>query len=158
MKCDSCGGAMKTSRRNYRYKESGLSNVVLENVELRRCPRCGEEELVLPRIAELHRVLAKAIAEKLESLSGDEIRYLRKYLGWSGEDFSKYFGVTRETVSRWETCARRMSVTAERLLRLYTLALEPIKDYSILQTVGQGSPVEARYRLALEDHWQLKVA
>jgi len=156
--CVDCGGRMKSGRENYRYKESGLSNVVLLNVEVRRCRECGEEEVVLPRIEELHRVLAVAVAEKAERLVPEEIRFLRKYLGWSGVDFAAYFGVKPETVSRWENGAKRMSLPSERFLRFCALAIEPIEDYSILLDMAAEDAAERRYRLALSDHWVLSAA
>jgi DNA-binding transcriptional regulator YiaG len=65
----------------------------------------------------LNEVLAKAIAKKPHRLTPGEIRFLRKYLGWSGKDFAQFMGVTPETVSRWENGAGRIGETAERFLR-----------------------------------------
>jgi YgiT-type zinc finger domain-containing protein len=88
VRCLSCGKAVKSVRENHRYLESGLPNVLLVKVEMRRCPQCGEEELVIPKIEQLHRVLARAVAMNPERLTHQEVRFLRKYLGWSGADFA----------------------------------------------------------------------
>lgn len=63
MKCTACGSEMATRRENYRYAASGLP-VTLRTVEVRRCPKCGETGVVIPRIADLHRALALALIHK----------------------------------------------------------------------------------------------
>jgi hypothetical protein len=63
-KCRLCGKAELTSTtENHRYTECGLPNVVLVGVEVRRCVACGHHELVLPRVTELHRVIASGPAQ-----------------------------------------------------------------------------------------------
>jgi transcriptional regulator with XRE-family HTH domain len=66
-------------------------------------------------------------------LAPSEIRFLRKWLGWSGVDFAKHMGVAPETVSRWESveAAKPMGGTAERLLRLAVAHGQPIEQYPI---------------------------
>jgi len=60
--CDECGGAMASTRENWEYDESGLPNVILESIEVRRCRSCGTREPVIPRIEELHRILLHPVA------------------------------------------------------------------------------------------------
>jgi putative zinc finger/helix-turn-helix YgiT family protein len=129
MKCPDCGAEMTVTRRDHHYTESGLRNVLLRDVEVRTCPGCGEEELVIPRIEKLHRAIAEKLAEQPARLTGPEIRFLRKHLGWSGEDFAATIGVRPETVSRWENEKEPMGPTAERLLRLMALRERPIASY-----------------------------
>jgi putative zinc finger/helix-turn-helix YgiT family protein len=132
MKCVQCAGTMKSTRGAHRYTESGLSNVTLLNVELRSCPACGEREVVIPRIEELHRLIARTLAESPASLVPEQIRFLRKWLGWSSSDFALMMGVRPETVSRWEAkTGYQMPATAERLLRLLVANHEPITQYPI---------------------------
>ena len=93
-KCKVCSGEMTSSREAYRYNESGLPNVILKDVEVRRCPNCGTQEVPLPRVEELHRAIAMALVHKPARFLGAEVRYLRKYMGWSGVDFASRMGVT----------------------------------------------------------------
>ena len=72
---------MKTSRENYLYDACGLPGVTLVGVEVSRCPECGNHEVSIPRIEELHRVIARAVANRPARLDGAEVRYLRKWLG-----------------------------------------------------------------------------
>lgn len=130
MTCD-CGAAMTSSRETVKYDASGLPGVTLRNVEVRRCKACGEYEVVIPRIEDLHRVLAVTIIGKTAPLAPEEIRFLRKYLGWSGTDFAKHMGSTAESVSRWENGKLAMSATADRLLRIMVAVKAPVRDYSL---------------------------
>jgi len=161
MKCSQCGHAMKTACENYLYRESGLPNVTLVGIEVSRCPHCGEHEAVIPKIEQLHQVIAAAIARKVPRLTPKEIRFLRKYLGWSGGDFAEHMGVTPETVSRWENGSAIMSASAERLLRLAELSRAPASDYSLdlLKGVAQSKPVAQRLTVRVDrGSWSTKAA
>ncbi len=122
---------MDSVREDYQYAASGLPYVTLSGVEVRRCPECGEVEVMIPKIEELHRALALAVVAKKARLTGAEVRFLRKFLGWSGVDFAKRMGVTPESVSRWENDREKMSALADRPLRLMVVTREPVSDYSL---------------------------
>jgi putative zinc finger/helix-turn-helix YgiT family protein len=130
--CRTCSNAQMASRREtYLYKESGLPNVVLVGVEVRRCPSCGQHELVLPRVTELHRTIAYGVIHKRARLSGAEVRFLRKYLGWSGVDFARHAGVDPSTVSNWENDKDAIGPASDRLLRLMVAHGAPVADFSL---------------------------
>ena len=149
MKCPQCGHRMKTARENYLYGECGLPNITLVGIEVSRCPQCGEHEAVISRIEQLHHVIANAVARKVPKLTPEEIRFLRKYLGWSGGDFAEHLGISPETVSRWENGASGMGATAERLLRLAAMTREPASDYSldVLKAVAQRKRATQRLQV-----------
>src|SRR5215813_15453270 len=131
MKCPQCRHQMVRSIENHRYTESGLSNVVLVDVEVRRCQNCGEITVSIPRIEELHRTLAMALIRQTGRLAPSEIRFLRKWLGWSGVDFAKRMGTKPETVSRWENGKATMGPQADRLLRLFIAKETPVLEYPV---------------------------
>jgi len=161
MKCTQCGHAMRTGRENYLYRECGLPNVTLEDLEISRCPGCGEHEAIIPKMEQLHRVIATAVARKVSRLTREEIRFLRKYLGWSGSDFAEHMGVSPETVSRWEHGSATMGPSAERLLRLAAMTREPASDYSldVLKRVAQRKAVAQRLQMKVErGAWRAKAA
>ena len=158
IECIECGAAMRTTRENYRYVESGLPNVVLMDTEVSRCPNCGRVEVSIPRLAALHAGLARVISRKPARLAPEEIRFLRKHLGWSGVHFAGVIGVTPETVSRWETGKAEISVTAERLLRMLTWNQKPIEQYPVeeWEKIDERKSKPVRLRMALEDReWAL---
>jgi len=129
--CTVCGGTMKTKRENFRYDSSGLASVTLHGVEVSRCPKCGEIEVAIPAIEQLHRAIAGALIRKRARLAPPEIKFLRKSLGWSSTDFAQRMGTTPETVSRWEHGKMPMAPPAERLLRLMVATEAPVADYTV---------------------------
>jgi YgiT-type zinc finger domain-containing protein len=82
-RCSNCGEPARKVRENYLFKESGLPNVVLENIEVLRCEHCGNVDPIINRVNELMRVLALAVIEKPWGLTGEEIRFLRKFVDLS---------------------------------------------------------------------------
>lgn len=131
MTCIECGGKLTTKPENYRYTASGLPNVTLVGVDVRRCSKCGDHEVVIPRIEELHRVLAAAVVRQASRLTKDELKFLRKYQGYSGVDFAKVIGVAAETVSRWENGKEKIGATTEKLIRMLVVHTQPSRSYPI---------------------------
>ncbi len=140
MKCFQCGTSMVTRKENYLYDECGLPGITLMNIEVRRCPKCGEHEAAIPRIEALHRTIAHALARKPSRLVPQEIRFLRKYLGWNGKGFAEHMCVEPETVSRWESGTVTMGAQAEALLRVMALTMKPADDYTFdyLRAIRSG--------------------
>ncbi len=152
MTCMDCGGPLRVTRAPYRYTDSGLPGVILLGVEVRRCRGCGAEEVAIPRIEELHCLIAQAVIQRPHRLAPAEIKYLRKWLGWSGVDFARHMGTTPETVSRWEQGRVPMSPQADRLLRLMVTTRAPVADYALdaLASIREKAPLRpAPIRL----HW-----
>jgi putative transcriptional regulator len=161
MTCQECGNPITNRRETIKYDASGLPGVTLENVEVRRCPACGETEFVIPRIEELHGLIASTIIQKPARLTASEIRFLRKHLGWSGADFARMVGATPETVSRWESGTAAMGVQTDRLLRLMVAHLKPIEHYGEdeIQRTAVSPPKPARLRLANhQGEWRKRAA
>ncbi len=138
IKCHVCGSAMESRRENHRYTECGLSNVTIVNLEVRHCTNCGERQFVFPRVAQLHQLLAVTTAKVPDALTGEQIRFLRKYLGWSRDEFAGIMGVEAETVSRWENDKAKMSKAAERLLRVHVFIMNPVEEYDPESLVNMG--------------------
>lgn len=158
MKCIDCGNLMRTQKENYRYSECGLKNVTLIGIEVSRCPRCGNYEVSIPHIEGLHRLIARILIEKTTRLTGEEVRFLRKSLGWSGADFAENIGVAEETVSRWENDATPIGPQADRLLRLMVAQGRLTTRYPT-EKLSQINPKKATAtRVALEtrdEQWEL---
>jgi len=142
---------MTSARENHSYTASGLPYVTLVGIEIRRCKACGEHEVVIPKIEQLHRAIALAVVSKRPRLTAPEVRFLRKYLGWSGTDFAKHMGVTPESVSRWENEREQMSPVADRLLRLMVVTRAPVSEYpleSLAELEEEAVPVRLRLESA----------
>lgn len=149
MKCMQCGSPMKTARENFRYGQSGLP-VTLLGVAVTRCRKCGEFEVAIPRIEQLHRVIAMAIIGKRARLTPAEIRFLRKFLGWAGTDFARHMGVTAGAVSRWENDREPMGPVADRLLRLVVAHATAGADYPVGRLAEVAERAAAPLRLGMQ--------
>jgi putative zinc finger/helix-turn-helix YgiT family protein len=121
--CVECGSEAAIRRGTYRFRESGLDNVVLKGIEIVRCPVCGDETPIIPNMEGLLRTLALAIVTSKQPLTGPEVRYLRKYLGMSGEQFVRMLHTDKSTLSKWENGAANIGSKSDLLIRAVALHL-----------------------------------
>ena len=128
MKCIECGHEMTTKRENAPFK--ALPGTVLVGVEVSRCSNCGSSEVAIPAMDELVRVLAGTVIRKRGRLNGSEVRYLRKYLGYSSADFAKRIGSSASTVSKWENDAQPIGLHSDLLLRAMVALDKKIDSYT----------------------------
>ena len=122
--CTSCGELVTPERRSYRDTESGLSNVILQGVEVADCPKCGNSDVIIPRIAKIHRAIAQALANSPARLTGEQLRFLRSHLGMSGEEFGRYLHTDKTKISKWERGEDRIGPATDRLVRLVVAAID----------------------------------
>lgn len=114
--CTECRGSAEGKRENYTYTECGLKNVVLTDVLVYRCARCGSEQVEIPNMDGLHRTIALAVLCKPRLLSGDEIRFLRGVAGLTATKLAKNLAVTKNAVSRWENTGK-LGPASDRAIR-----------------------------------------
>lgn len=163
-KCLICGSKVEIINDPlFHYTDCGLSKIYLRDISILRCSDsdCGEEEIAIPNLEELHQELAKIIACQSAKLLPEEIRFLRTHLGFSGVDFSDAMGVSPETVSRWEKGSVKMKEASERLLRVLILGqFGPFHDYEMLKSFASRESRNAkRYILRHgKKTWAVEVA
>ena len=121
-KCYECKGAMEGKREDYHYRESGLSSVVLEDILVYHCKNCRASVPEIPAVGVLHMLITWKILQKNSLLSADEIRFVRKAVGYSATELAKVMGVNKVSVSRWESGSQRIGKESDRLLRLVCFA------------------------------------
>jgi YgiT-type zinc finger domain-containing protein len=121
--CSNCGQSARKVRGNYLFRESGLKNVVLKNIEIVRCAHCGNEDPIIAKMNELLRVLAIAVVGKPFGLTGEEVRFLRKYLQMSGDTFASWLHTDKTTVSKWENDQIKIGAQSDRLIRAIVLGM-----------------------------------
>jgi len=109
----------------YQYVESGLPNIWLANgYEKKETPYGNAVSFY--NIEGLHKTIGTLIISKSGSLSHDEIKFLRKELGWSQAHLGQMLGVASITVRKWESDDQRINSTADRLLKiLYKESIDP---------------------------------
>lgn len=122
MICDNCKIEMKkktaTNDAPYRYALSGLKNVFLVGIEIEVCERCSDVSPTIPRIGELHDVIAKDLIKKPKPLTGNELRFLRKHADLPANKFSALLLMSPEHLSRIENSATQsLGPQADKLAR-----------------------------------------
>jgi len=122
--CPDCGRERPVVRIKYRFKECGVPNVLLQGIDVIRCPQCGDSP-ILPNLRGLLRALSLALIKKPVRLRGEEIRFLRKRVDKTGLEFSKLLHVDNSTLSKWEHNDDPVGDQSDRLIRLLTMALDP---------------------------------
>jgi len=81
----------------------------------------------------LQRVVLEALIHKRTLLSGNEIRYVRKYLYLSMEKFGKALGVSHAAVSKWENSRNGITAALDVCIRLYIMEQIKAKDVEFRQ-------------------------
>jgi DNA-binding transcriptional regulator YiaG len=95
----------------------------------------------------LMRIVLEAIIHKPTALTGDELRYIRKYLEMATTEFGKTFGVSHVAILKWEKGENQVSPAMEVCIRLYILNHLHAKDKEFralyndldLQRLSKGS-------------------
>jgi len=121
--CSNCGSEGKVTVGSYPFKESGLTGVTLIGIELIECEACQNVDPIIPDVNDLMRALAWHLTTQKYRLSGEDVRFLRKYLKMSGVDFAKLLGADKSTLSKWENGEDPIGTANERLIRSVVLTL-----------------------------------
>ena len=67
------------------------------------------------------RLLALAVVAMPQKLAGEEVRFLRKSLKMSGDEFSSLIHVDKTTLSKWENNEQAIGDQSDRLIRAVTM-------------------------------------
>ncbi len=122
-RCSNCDAEATQSTGNYLFSESGLSNLVLKNIEIIKCDQCGNSDPIISKPKDIIRTLARAIVDKPFALTGEEIRFLRKYLGMSGDTFARHLHSDKAVLSRWENDREPVGSKSDLLIRTIAVIL-----------------------------------
>lgn len=78
-----------------------MKRVVVHNMPALVCSKCGSVHMYGGILDQVALLLAVDILQRQE-LEPDEVRYLRKLIGDTQEEFAERLDVSRVTVNRWE--------------------------------------------------------
>ncbi len=67
----------------------------------------------------LQLVVLDCLLRKLAPLTGDELKFMRKFLNMSTTDFGKIAGVSHVAVVKWENGQTRANLSTDVCIRLY---------------------------------------
>lgn len=124
MRCAECGHNMERIEGVHKYEECGLKNVYLMDIPMFKCASCGETEVEIPAMEELHLLLGLIVVYQAKGLSPDDVRYLRKHMAYSQEELASKLGVTRASVARWETNGTSKPIKTNHDLHLRRFYIE----------------------------------
>ena len=164
-----CSGTMEGRKGEYKYIESGLDTVVLKDILVFHCTTCNAIVPEIPEVGILHRFIAQKLLLKGTLLTGDEMRFLRKFCGYSVADFAEIMGSSKTVIYRWETSKHGASTDRTvRLLVMFKLMREMIgqpeptlknvtfeelnsKVEAAFKTMEDRDDVEEHYEISPED-------
>jgi transcriptional regulator with XRE-family HTH domain len=121
-RCEHCGGALKVRiLSKFQHKAIGLAGVVLlDAVEQFYCSECGRPDSIrFPDLSGLIAAVALARAKMAPKFGPEDIRFVRKAIGWNVKELARKLEVRSETVSRWENGHEIIGSTSEKLLRTF---------------------------------------
>jgi len=121
-----CGKPVKISLVGlYQYKESGLSHVYLKDaVRLHHCNQ-GHRFVEIRMIDRLQDAIAYELLRKKALLTGQEFKFLRKWIGLTAEKLASALGYkSRQSVSRWENEKEPLTAATDHAMRLFVLRLK----------------------------------
>lgn len=143
----------------YHYTESGLPNVYLLNgftVETLD----GEEYTSIDDMNGLHKTIANAIIDSPKPLTHQEFRFLRIEMNVSQKTLGTRFGVTEQTIARYEKGESSIPRTTDAALRsLYMESQQknnPVSYFLDLLADTEAKAAAQSIQLKLEevdDHW-----
>lgn len=112
----------------YHYVQCGLNNVWLRNgFELQDTPY--GRAVSIQNVEGLNEAIAKALADKPDQLSGDELRFLRHQLGMSQKRLGEVVGKEDQTIAKWEK-RKKISKDLDFLIRhIYKQTLNGSQSY-----------------------------
>jgi DNA-binding transcriptional regulator YiaG len=127
MTCEICNTKiaerMATPEAPYHYTMSGLKDIYLSGITIRRCIQCATESPVIPHIVQLHKVISESLADKPQPLRGDELRFLRKYAGFSSKRFAALLGISASHLSRFENGSyKTLGGSTDKLARAISMS------------------------------------
>ncbi|MFY9287918.1 MAG: helix-turn-helix domain-containing protein [Alphaproteobacteria bacterium] len=126
--------------KSYQYTECGLNNVLIENVDVATDDK-GQQVYRIQNINGLHKAIALGIVQHQNSISGEELRFLRTEMGLTQAELAAYIHKEHLTVGRWERGeVSPIDSNAEAIIRL--LAIEKLD-------LGKDMPMEALTKMCV---------
>ncbi len=160
IKCRECGEEAKLIKGKYHWKEVGLDNVYLEGEGVKQweCAN-GHKTVQINAVGHLLKVLAGAVAKKLDHLTGKEVRFLRKSIKMRANKMAALLGMRPESYSKIENGHDEVGSRVDRMVRLVYRDPEDVEAILMVLTdvqkdtegswdmtaplAGQGEPVAA---------------
>lgn len=93
---------------------------LLDSVTFGLDPKTGQETVQIPDLVGLINAVVRARVRHTHKLSGAEVKFIRNALGIQANKLATFLGMSPEHFSRCESGAKAMSVSNEKILRLFS--------------------------------------
>jgi transcriptional regulator with XRE-family HTH domain len=140
------------------YRACGLDNVYLRSGYEQKIVG-GETFTAVQDADDLFEAIAEHLVLRRKVLRGQEVRFLRKFLGWTQADAGDSLGMSDQSVARYEKDQGTLEGPADRLFRLYVLGhihgvLDPAK---VLEEVRQSDSLTSDDMVLerADDEWKV---
>ncbi len=128
--CVTCDSEATVSRKNYQMHDLGFP-VELQNIEVIHCEACSTDVPVIPNMDGLMVTVATAVICNPRKLNGSEVKFLRKYVGKSATEFSRFLHVDPTHLSKIENDKTDIGDRLDKLVRLLAANMSPELQNSI---------------------------
>jgi DNA-binding transcriptional regulator YiaG len=108
---------MKMKMRECNYRDCGLDNVIVKNVDFMVDDK-GNSVYEIPNVMGLHLAISIAILQQARALRPKEIRYLRTECAWTQSELASRFDRDAQSIGRWERGEVPVDQSCDVLLRL----------------------------------------
>jgi DNA-binding transcriptional regulator YiaG len=122
--CGNCGETAQVVRKDYQFDDMGIP-VILQQIKVIECPHCGNVEPIIPNMDGLMHVLALGVLCNPSKLSGEEVRFLRKYVNKSALDFARFLHLDHTHLSKIENNRLEIGTRTDKLVRLMVINMDP---------------------------------
>jgi transcriptional regulator with XRE-family HTH domain len=128
-KCSNCGEiAAVLLDRDYQLEDMGFP-VTLRKIEIIKCQHCGNIDPIIPNMDDMMNAVAMAVICHPCKLTGEKIRFLRKFIGKSAEEFARLIHVDNTHLSKIENGRVPVGDQSDKLIRFLVLNMSPeLKD------------------------------
>lgn len=152
MECMSCNSTKKMNEEivSHKYSESGLSNITLLGVTKYHCDNCGETTYNLGDVNQLNKLIVNSLIRKDSLLNGEEVKFLRKFMGYSGEMLGKIMGYTKDHIYKVESGSQEVNITIDHMMRFAVVNKDPDRYYDVHDLILNGSGVSSLEILKLQ--------
>lgn len=149
MKCPSCNkGTVKAA--DVEITERVAGHTFTATIRGEQCAACKEVFYPGPAVEAFELAVARTLTST-DDASGETFKYARKAVGIRAEDLASLLGVTRETISRWETGKHPIDSAALAVLALIVkdASLGSTATLEVLRARREAKPLSKRIALKL---------
>jgi putative zinc finger/helix-turn-helix YgiT family protein len=143
VQCTNCAYEKSIEGKKIRKKYDSLLDFLTVEAYEYRCPECGEVYYSYGDIESLNQIIVTLLSQKESPLTGSEIKFLRKHLGYSTDTMAKILGIDPTTMSRIEN-KQEHSGTIDNFIRYLALNRIPDRDYGLHDKILNRKPLSKK--------------